>query len=141
MGEQHEPMQFLLDPTDITGGFLDPLQSIGVACAVLFFFLMTRPPPRPTLFPYTPPFRSPREPLYDIAELDGIVTSDTRRQYDVREIIARLVDASEFDEFKHLYGTTLVTGFAHIHGIPLDRKSTRLHSSHQITSYALFSSN
>jgi 3-methylcrotonyl-CoA carboxylase beta subunit len=61
----------------------------------------------------------PRDPLYDIAELDGIVTSDTRKQYDVREIIARLVDASEFDEFKHLYGTTLVTGFAHIHGIPV----------------------
>jgi 3-methylcrotonyl-CoA carboxylase beta subunit len=61
----------------------------------------------------------PRDPLYDIAELDGIVTSDTRKQYDVREIIARLVDASELDEFKHLYGTTLVTGFAHIHGIPV----------------------
>ena len=42
-----------------------------------------------------------------------------RRQYDIREVIARLVDASEFDEFKHLYGTTLVTGFAHIHGIPV----------------------
>jgi 3-methylcrotonyl-CoA carboxylase beta subunit len=61
----------------------------------------------------------PRDPLYDSAELDGIVTSDTRKQYDVREIVARLVDASEFDEFKHLYGTTLVTGFAHIHGIPV----------------------
>ena len=44
---------------------------------------------------------------------------DLRRQYDIREVIARLVDASEFDEFKHLYGTTLVTGFAHIHGIPV----------------------
>jgi len=65
------------------------------------------------------PLIPPRDPLYDIAELDGIVTSDTRRQYDVREIIARLVDASEFDEFKHLYGTTLITGFAHIHGIPV----------------------
>jgi 3-methylcrotonyl-CoA carboxylase beta subunit len=65
------------------------------------------------------PLIPPRDPSYDIAELDGIVTSDTRRQYDVREIIARLVDASEFDEFKHLYGTTLVTGFAHIHGIPV----------------------
>jgi len=65
------------------------------------------------------PLIPPREPLYDIAELDGVVTSDTRRQYDVREIIARLVDASEFDEFKHLYGTTLVCGFAHIHGIPV----------------------
>src|SRR3989440_8036129 len=63
--------------------------------------------------------REPREPLFDAAELDGIVPSGTRTQYDIREIIARLVDASEFDEFKHLYGTTLVTGFAHIHGIPV----------------------
>ncbi|TMJ04223.1 MAG: methylcrotonoyl-CoA carboxylase [Alphaproteobacteria bacterium] len=63
--------------------------------------------------------REPREPAFDAAELDGIVPSDTRRQYDIREIIARLVDASEFDEFKHLYGPTLVTGFAHIHGIPV----------------------
>ena len=63
--------------------------------------------------------RPPREPLFDAAELDGIVPSDTRTQYDIRDIIARLVDASEFDEFKHLYGTTLVTGFAHIHGIPV----------------------
>ena len=61
----------------------------------------------------------PRDPLFDAAELDGIVPSDLRRQYDIREVIARLVDASEFDEFKHLYGTTLVTGFAHIHGIPV----------------------
>jgi len=63
--------------------------------------------------------REPREPLFDAAELDGIVPSGTRTQYDVREIIARLVDGSEFDEFKHLYGTTIVTGFAHIHGIPV----------------------
>ena len=63
--------------------------------------------------------RAPRDPLFDAAELDGIVPGDTRTQYDIRDIIARLVDASEFDEFKHLYGTTLVTGFAHIHGIPV----------------------
>src|SRR6185503_15169676 len=63
--------------------------------------------------------RPPRDPLFDTAELDGIVPSGTRTQYDIREIIARIVDASEFDEFKHLYGTTLVTGFAHIHGIPV----------------------
>ena len=44
---------------------------------------------------------------------------DLKKQYDVREVIARLVDGSEFDEFKALYGTTLVTGFAHIHGIPV----------------------
>jgi 3-methylcrotonyl-CoA carboxylase beta subunit len=60
-----------------------------------------------------------REPVYDVAELDGVVPADLRKQYDVREVIARLVDASEFDEFKQLYGTTLVTGFAHIHGIPV----------------------
>ena len=45
--------------------------------------------------------------------------ADLKKQYDVREVIARLVDGSEFDEFKALYGTTLVTGFAHIHGIPV----------------------
>jgi 3-methylcrotonyl-CoA carboxylase beta subunit len=61
----------------------------------------------------------PREPKYDSAELDGIVPADLKKQYDVREVIARLVDASEFDEFKALYGTTLVTGFAHIQGIPV----------------------
>jgi 3-methylcrotonyl-CoA carboxylase beta subunit len=61
----------------------------------------------------------PREPAYDGAELDGIVPVDLKKQYDVREVIARLVDASEFDEFKQLYGTTLVTGFARLHGIPV----------------------
>jgi 3-methylcrotonyl-CoA carboxylase beta subunit len=59
------------------------------------------------------------EPKYDAGELDGIVPIDLKKQYDVREVIARLVDGSEFDEFKALYGTTLVTGFAHIHGIPV----------------------
>jgi 3-methylcrotonyl-CoA carboxylase beta subunit len=61
----------------------------------------------------------PREPKYASEELDGIVPADLKKQYDVREVIARLVDGSEFDEFKQLYGTTLVTGFAHIHGIPV----------------------
>ena len=65
------------------------------------------------------PLLAPREPKYDMAELDGIVPSDLRKQYDVREVIARLVDASEFDEFKALYGTTLVAGFAHLSGIPV----------------------
>ena len=59
------------------------------------------------------------EPKYDIGELDGIVPADLKKQYDVREVIARLVDASEFDEFKALYGPTLVTGFSHIYGIPV----------------------
>jgi len=59
------------------------------------------------------------EPLYDPAELDGIVPPTLSVQYDAREIIARIVDRSELDEFKKLYGTTLVTGFAHIQGIPV----------------------
>ena len=65
------------------------------------------------------PLREPVAPLYDAAELDGIVPASLSVQYDVREVIARLVDGSEFDEFKKLYGTTLVTGFAHIHGMPV----------------------
>ncbi len=61
----------------------------------------------------------PREPVLDGSELDGIVPVDLKKQYDVREVIARIVDASEFDEFKALYGATLVAGFAHIQGIPV----------------------
>ncbi len=63
--------------------------------------------------------RAPREPRYDPAELHGVVPADIRKPYDVHEVIARIVDASEFDEFKALYGTTLVTGFAHIWGYPV----------------------
>jgi 3-methylcrotonyl-CoA carboxylase beta subunit len=58
-------------------------------------------------------------PLYPPQELHGILPEDNRRFFDVREVIARLVDASEFHEFKALYGTTLVTAFAHIHGYPV----------------------
>jgi 3-methylcrotonyl-CoA carboxylase beta subunit len=65
------------------------------------------------------PLVKPSEPKHDASELDGIMPSDLKKQYDVREVIARLVDGSEFDEFKALYGTTLVTGFAHIHGMPV----------------------
>ena len=57
-----------------------------------------------------------RPPLYDPAELAGIIPADLREPFDVREVIARIVDASELDEFKPRYGTTLVTGFARIHG-------------------------
>jgi 3-methylcrotonyl-CoA carboxylase beta subunit len=60
-----------------------------------------------------------KEPLYDAQELYGIVGTDLRKPFDVREVIARLVDGSEFDEFKKHFGTTLVTGFAHIHGNPI----------------------
>jgi len=63
--------------------------------------------------------RDPREPLYPAEELYGIIPADPRKPYDVREILARVVDGSELDEFKQNYGTTLVTGFAHIHGYPV----------------------
>jgi 3-methylcrotonyl-CoA carboxylase beta subunit len=63
--------------------------------------------------------REPREPLYAPEELGGVIPLDTRKPYDVREVIARIVDASELDEFKQNYGTTLVTGFAHIWGYPV----------------------
>ncbi len=59
------------------------------------------------------------EPLYDALELYGVIPADTRKPYDVREVIARLVDGSEFDEFKALYGDTIVCGFAHLFGYPV----------------------
>jgi 3-methylcrotonyl-CoA carboxylase beta subunit len=59
------------------------------------------------------------EPLYDNKELNGIVPCDPKKSFDMREIIARLVDASEFDEFKALFGTSLVCGFAHLYGFPI----------------------
>jgi len=60
-----------------------------------------------------------REPLYPAEEMYGIVPRDTRRPFDVREVIARIVDGSELQEFKARYGRTLVTGFAHLHGYPV----------------------
>jgi 3-methylcrotonyl-CoA carboxylase beta subunit len=62
---------------------------------------------------------APRPPKYDAEELYGIIPDDVRAPYDVHEVIARIVDASEFHEFKSLYGTTLVCGFAHIWGMPV----------------------
>lgn len=69
--------------------------------------------------PETVVLRDPRDPLYDASELEALVPTDLKKQYDIREVIARLVDGSEFDEFKALYGTTLVTGFAHLWGMPV----------------------
>jgi 3-methylcrotonyl-CoA carboxylase beta subunit len=63
--------------------------------------------------------RELRPPKYDPKEIYGVVPTDARKPYDVREIIARVVDASEFHEFKARYGTTLVCGFAHIEGMPV----------------------
>lgn len=62
---------------------------------------------------------SGEEPLYDPSELYGIIPADTRKPYDVREVIARVVDGSRFDEFKSRYGSTLVCGFANLHGYPV----------------------
>lgn len=71
--------------------------------------------PRPQLLER----REPKDPLYSPREISGILPLSNREQYDVREIIARLADGSEFSEFKKNYGTTLVTGFAHIMGYPV----------------------
>lgn len=71
-------------------------------------------PPKTTLA-----MREIREPLFSAEELYGIIPADPRYPFDVREIISRIVDASEFDEFKALYGKTLICGFAHIFGIPV----------------------
>ena len=69
--------------------------------------------------PSGPLLRPVVEPLYPAADLYGVIPVDTRKPFDVREVIARVVDASEFDEFKARYGTTLICGFAHIHGVPV----------------------
>lgn len=63
--------------------------------------------------------RNPKEPVLDPLELYGIIPSDARYPFDVREVIMRIVDGSEFDEFKAQYGKTLVCGYAHIYGIPV----------------------
>jgi 3-methylcrotonyl-CoA carboxylase beta subunit len=74
---------------------------------------LNRSKPQPLLLKPSQP------PKYATTELHGVVPTDTRKPYDVREIIARIVDASEFDEFKARYGATLVCGFAHIDGMPV----------------------
>ncbi|MCY4005224.1 MAG: methylcrotonoyl-CoA carboxylase [Rhodobacteraceae bacterium] len=63
--------------------------------------------------------RAIEEPIYDPDEILGVVPADLRTHYDIREVIARIVDGSRFDEFKARYGTTLVCGFAHIMGVPV----------------------
>jgi len=63
--------------------------------------------------------RAPVEPRYDARELYGVIPADKRHPYDVREVIARIVDDSVLDEFKRLYGPTVVTGFAHVWGFPV----------------------
>jgi 3-methylcrotonyl-CoA carboxylase beta subunit len=63
--------------------------------------------------------REPAEPLYPAEEIYGLIPADVRKPYEMREVIARIVDGSELDEFKQNYGTSLVTGFAHLHGYPV----------------------
>ena len=72
-----------------------------------------------TVKPVSLDLAAPQPPLYDAEEIYGIIPSDTRKPYDVRELIARLVDGSSLDEFKPRYGTTLVTGFARLWGYPV----------------------
>jgi acetyl-CoA carboxylase carboxyltransferase component len=69
-----------------------------------------------TAKPLPPDLVAPEDPRYDPSEIYGIVNADPRKPYDVHEVLARLVDGSRFDEFKERYGTTLVTGFARLHG-------------------------
>jgi 3-methylcrotonyl-CoA carboxylase beta subunit len=69
--------------------------------------------------PETVVWQSPEEPAYDPEDILGLVPADLRTPYDIREVIARLVDGSRFDEFKARFGETLVTGFAHVRGCPV----------------------
>jgi 3-methylcrotonyl-CoA carboxylase beta subunit len=63
--------------------------------------------------------QTPEDPLYDPEEILGVVPADLKTPYDIRELVARLADGSRLDEFKARYGTTLICGFAHLHGIPV----------------------
>jgi acetyl-CoA carboxylase carboxyltransferase component len=90
---------------------LDDLHALAITRRILANVPARKEPPWETC--------EPREPAYDPKELYGIIPTDLRKQFDVREVIARIVDASEFDEFKASYGTTLVTGFARIMGYPV----------------------
>jgi 3-methylcrotonyl-CoA carboxylase beta subunit len=83
--------------------------ALGIARRIVGTLNRVRPP--------GPPVEESEEPLYDPAEIDGVIPTDTRKPWDVREIIARVVDGSRFDEFKARYGPTLVTGFARLYGV------------------------
>ena len=98
-----------------TSGVVDHLaesdaHALGIARRIVGTF------PKP---PTNPQQHAPEPPRYDPAQLGGVIPADPREQYDVREVIARIVDGSELDEFKRRYGATLVTGFARIWGYPV----------------------
>jgi acetyl-CoA carboxylase carboxyltransferase component len=88
----------------------DELEGLRIARDIVGHFSAPPPSPRTTVV---------EEPLYPADELLGIASADVRAPFEVREVIARIVDGSRFDEFKAKYGTTLVTGFASVHGFPV----------------------
>src|SRR5438094_2119760 len=90
---------------------LDDRHALGIARRIVGNLNSVKPVPLA--------LAEPREPLYPTEEIYGIIPNDVRRPYDARDIIARIVDGSELDEFKQLYGATLVCGFAHICGYPV----------------------
>jgi 3-methylcrotonyl-CoA carboxylase beta subunit len=99
-----------------TSGVVDHLADDDAhALRIVRRILATTPAPAPAPWAVRPT----REPEVDPAQLPGVLPADSRTPYDVREVIARVVDGSAFHEFKAEYGTTLVTGFAHIHGHPV----------------------
>ena len=89
----------------------DDMHALAIARNIVGNLNRTKPQPLA--------LREPVPPKYDAEELYSIIPEDVRAPYDVHEVIARIVDGSEFHEFKALYGTTLVCGFAHIHGLPV----------------------
>jgi 3-methylcrotonyl-CoA carboxylase beta subunit len=90
---------------------LDDRHALGIARRIVANLNRTKP--------LSLAVETPREPLYPAEEIYGVIPDDVRRPYEVREVIARIVDGSEFDEFKARYGTTLVCGFARIWGYPV----------------------
>jgi acetyl-CoA carboxylase carboxyltransferase component len=89
----------------------DELDALRIAREIVSHFNLGKPP--------APNLRPVREPVYSADDLLGIASADVRVPFEIRDVIARIVDASELAEFKPDYGTTLVTGFAHIHGFPI----------------------
>ena len=89
----------------------DDAHALAIARRIVGNLNRTRPP--------GPPLATPEEPAHDPAEIGGIIPNDVRKPYDVREVIARIVDGSRLDEFKARYGTTLVTGFARLYGLTI----------------------
>lgn len=89
----------------------DDVHAVALAREVVAGLNRTKPRPLDT--------QSPEDPAYDPGEILGVVPGDMKTPYDIREVIARIVDGSRFDEFKARYGTTLVCGFAHVMGMPI----------------------